>query len=218
MLKDTSTPIPELGNRTWVDLEVVEHGDGTLLFKDFLRVRGASGKVELKPVRVKIIRGLEIAEARAACVAWCQRIKIDREKDRDQFDALEQACILALSIRSPQSPYPQLHDADELLRSYDETCLQDILGRIEALRQIIDVRDSDLTQDRIWATITRVAEAGHLLPLTDIAGPEQLSCIVFMASQALKSPMGLAWLQSRGISTREPSPEMSSPESSKEQT
>ncbi len=218
MLKDTSTPIPELGNRTWADLEVVEHGDGTLLFKDFLRVRGTSGKVELKPVRVKIIRGLEIAEARAQCVAWCQRIKLDREKDHDQFDALEQACILSLSIRSNEAPYPQLCEAEELLRKFDETCLQDILGRIEALRQIIDVRESELTQDRIWATITRVAEAGHLLPLTDIAGPEQLSCIVFMASQALKSPMGLAWLQSLGISTPGQSPETTSPESSKEQT
>src|SRR5512140_2416935 len=207
MLKDTSTPIEELGNRTWSDLEVVEHGDGTLLFKDFLRKRGASGKVELIPVRVKIIRGLEIAEARAQCVAWCVRIKIDREKDRDQFDALEQACILALSIRSSQAPYAQLYEAEDLLRSHDETCLQDILGRIEALRQIIDVREADVTPDLIWSKILRVSEAGHLLPLTDIAGPAQLSCIHFMACQALKSPMGRAWLQSHGISTPEQSTE-----------
>jgi hypothetical protein len=214
MLKDTSTPIPELGGRTWSDLEVVEHGDSTLLFKDALRKRGATGQVEMVPVRIKIIRNLEIAEARAKCSAWCLKLKIERDKDKDIFDALEQVCILALAIRSPVAPYPQLFDAEELATKFDEVCLQDVLGRIEALRAMMDVRESDITPDVIWSKIFAVAKAGHLLPLTDIASHAQPSCIVFMACQALKSPTGLAWLQSQGISTPEQSAEMSSNESS----
>jgi hypothetical protein len=212
-MQDLSKPIPELGGRTWQELEIIDHADGHLLFSDALRRRGKSGAVETVPVRVKILRTQQIAEARGKCRRWCGELGLDEEKDKDIFDQLEQVCLLAGAIRDPHPPHAQRYQPEELAKDFDEASLQDVLGRIQALRQIIDVRESHLTEGEIWQKIAAVARAGHLLPLTDIAGPEQPSCIVFMATQAMRSPKALAWLQSRGISTPAPSVETSSPAS-----
>lgn len=205
-MQNLSEPIPELGNRTWEELEVVTHEDGHLLFKDQIRRRKADGSVEGIPVRVRIVRTQEIAEARAETRQLFGRIKsLDPDRDKDVFDELEQVCILSHAIRTFETPYSQFASYDELLTGYDEGSLQDIIGRIQALRQLLDPRESQLTEDQIWATIFAVAKRGHLFPLTDIAGFEQPSCIAFMASQAMRSPRGRAWLQSSGNSMPTPS-------------
>lgn len=213
-----SEPIPELGNRTWEELEVVTHNDGHLLFKDQIRKRNSKGKFEALDVRVRIVRTLQIAEARAEAREWFTRLKLDPDRDKDTFDALEQICILSHSIREFKAPYAQLATTEDLARDYDEASLQDVSARIQALRLLMDPRKDSLSRDEIWTTIQQVAERGHLLPLADIVGHEQPSCIVFMASQAMRSPMGLAWLQSQGISTPEQSPEKSSQGSSTDRT
>jgi len=197
--------IPELGNRTWAELEIIEHGDGTLLFADKLRKRNAKGGIDEIPVRVCVVRSLKIIEARVETREWAKQLKLDPSLDRDMFDHLEQLTIVARAIRTVAPPYAQYTTKEELATDYDEASVWDIKGRIEAIRQMIDPRDSELTTDQIWSKVVAVARAGHLLPLTDIAGHEQLSFVVFTASQALKSPMGVAWLQSHGISTQEPS-------------
>jgi hypothetical protein len=200
-MKNISEPIPELGNRTWDELEVVKHSDGHLLFKDQIRRINEKGKLETVDVRVRIVRALQLGEARTECRALFSRLKLDEEKDKSMFEEFEQICILAHAIREKNAPYGQLETAEDLASKYDESSLHDILGRIQALRTIIDPRDSVLTEDDLWRKTHAVASRGHLGPLTDIAGHEQPSCIVFMASQAMNSQKGRAWLQSLETST-----------------
>jgi uncharacterized protein YutE (UPF0331/DUF86 family) len=212
-MADTAERIPELGNRTWEELEVVTHDDGHLLFKDFLRRKKKDGTFEMVEVRVRIVRMKEIAQARAEARSWLAELKLDEEKDRDIFDELEQVCILSHAIRDKEKPWPQHQDFRNLVSMYDEASLQDILGRIEELKTRLDPRVSLDTPDDVWTMVQRVAKAGHLAPLTDIAGHEQTSFVVFMASQAMKSPTGAAWLLARENSTPERSPVQSSTES-----
>lgn len=205
-MQKLSDPIPELGGRTWEELEVVTHGDGHLLFADKIRRRKRDGTLEEIPVRVRVVRVKELAEARAETRAWFARHKeLDADRDKDLFDDLEQVCILAHAVRTNDPPYSQFASADELARDYDEASLQDLIGRINVMRQLIDPRESCLTPDQVWSKIFAVAKRGHLLPLTDIAGHEQPSCVVFMASQALLSPMGQSWQRSFESSMPAPS-------------
>ena len=202
--------IKELGDRTWEELEIVEHENGALLFSDKLRKRNAKGGLDEIPVRVCVVRSLSIVEARVETRRWAALLKLDPALDRDIFDQMEQLTIIARAIRTHKAPHAQFATKEELATEYDEASIWDIKGRIEAIRQMMDPRDSELDADRIWGKVVAVVKAGHLLPLTDIAGREQLSFVIFTASQALRSPMGVAWLQSHGISmpgqlTTEPS-------------
>jgi hypothetical protein len=200
-MQDLSQPIEELGGRTWEELEIVTHEDGHLLFKDCLRRRVESGAVERIPVRVKILRTHHIAQARTATRVLFKEQGLDENRDQDLFAELEQVCALAIAVREPEPPYPQMHTAEELVRSYDEASLQDLIGRVQHLRQLIDPRESQLTEEELWHKVFAVAREGHLGPLTDIAGFEQPSCVVFMAVQAMNSPNGQSWLQSIETST-----------------
>jgi hypothetical protein len=215
--KKESLPIPELGGKTWEELEVVTHDDGHLLFKDKIRKRNAKGGWDAVPVRVRIVRSLEITRARGETRVLFKQIEgLDEDKDKDQFEALEQICVLSKAIRTEKAPYGQLATTEELATDYDEGSLMDVSARIQVLRTMLDPREAELTRDTIWGTIRAVAERGNLFPLADIAGHEHPSFIVFMAAQALKSPMGVAWLQSQESSTLAPSNATSSSESSLE--
>jgi hypothetical protein len=217
-MQELSQPIAELGGRTWEELEIVEHQDGHLLFRDAIRRRSKGGAVEMVPVRVKILRTEQIAQARSRCRRWFAELGLDEDRDKDLFAELEQVCVLAVAIRDPEHPYAQRYEPEDLARQFDEASLQDVLGRIQALRQVVDVRASQLTEDEVWRKVHAVARAGHLLPLTDIAGPEQPSCIVFMAEQAMNSPRGQSWLQSAATLTAAHSDSASSQPSSGEAT
>jgi hypothetical protein len=206
MAKSPSAKLPELDDRTWDELEVLPHNDGTLLFKDRIRKRVKSGAFEDVPVRVRIVRPMQIAQARAEARQLFATIGgLDPERDADVFRELEQLCIMAHAIRHPDAPHGQFCTAEELGRDYDEGSLWDLKGRIEALRLMMDPRESNMGPDETWGRIAAIATKGNLLPLADIAGHEQASFTVFMASQALKSPTGVAWLQSFESSTRAPS-------------
>lgn len=217
-MQDLSQPIEELGGRTWEELEIVEHEDGHLLFKDYIRRRTKSGALESEPVRVKILRTPHIAQARVNTRVWFHEQGLDEDRDKDLFAELEQVSMLAIAIREPTAPYAQKCPPEELARDYDEASLQDVLGRIQYLRQLIDPRESRLTEEELWRKVFAVAREGHLGPLTDIAGSEQPSCVVFMAEQALNSPRGQSWLQSAGTSTPDSSTSARSKRSSKGRT
>jgi hypothetical protein len=206
-MKSPTAPIQELDSRTWEELEVVEHpGDGTLLFKDKIRKRSKSGKLEEVPVRVRIVRPMQIVQARAECRVWFASIKgLDPDRDKDTFDNLEQLCIMAHAIREDVAPYGQLCTAEELASGYDEGSIWDLKGRIEVLRLLMDPRESELGHDEVWGKIFEVAKKRNLGPLATIAGHEQSSFVTFMASQALNSPTGAAWLRSLGTSNQEQS-------------
>lgn len=217
-MQNLSEPIKELGGRTWEELELVTHDDGHLLFKDFIRRRTEGGGLEAVPVRVKILRTHHIAQARADARVWFRQQQLDEDRDSDLFAELEQVCALAIAVRTPEPPYAQMCTAEELARDFDEASLQDLLGRVQQLRQLVDPRESQLTEEELWRKVFAVARAGHLGPLTDIAGFEQPSCVVFMAEQAMNSPRGQSWLGSAGTSTLEPSASTSSEPSSEAAT
>lgn len=199
----TSEPIPELGNRTWEELEATRHDDGRLMFKDQLRYREVDGTVKTIDVRLAVPRPFHLGVARAECRKLFVERGLDEEKDKDLFAEFEQVCILAGAIRTYEPKHSQLMEATELYRACDEATLQDILGRLQAMRELVEVRDTVVDADTAWGLMARVAVRGHLLPLTDIAGHAQPSLVVFMARQLMRSPTGQSWLRSHATSTPE---------------
>lgn len=196
-------PIEELGGKCWSELEIIEHPTtGHLMFPDVLRQRGTDGKIRETKVRVRICRDLELASARGETRVLFKSIQsLDEDRDHDVFRELEQLVILSYAIRTYDAPHAQFARADELGSRYDSGCLEDILGRITALRRMLDPRLSNLSTDQLFEVIHRVARGSTILPLTGIAGFEQPSCIHFMACRAMESPTAQSWLQSRGILT-----------------
>jgi hypothetical protein len=211
-------PIPELGDRSWNELEVKKHESGRLLFKDQLRRKNERGELEAEEVRVWVPVPEDNIEARAQTRLWFrQREALDPERDKDLFDEMEQMCLLARAVRTAKPPHGQHADHEELAR-YDEGCLQDILGRIQALKQLIEPRESVVDEHMFWLKVVAIRRRGDLLPLTDIAGHEQPSFIVRMAREACHSPRAKPYVQSSEISTPEPSPSESSSASSEART
>ena len=199
-------PIPELGGRSWAELEAARHDSGKLMFRDQLRRRGPDGSPEVTDVRVCVPSVQDHVQARVEAVAWfAKNAGLDRERDSELFDEVEQVCLLARCVRTAKAPHSQFADAEEL-GQYDEAALQDILGRLTVYKRLVDVREAVVTEDDFWLKVVAVAKAGHLLPLTDIAGHEQPSFIVRMAREACSSPTGRSWLQSSATSTPEGSP------------
>lgn len=208
-MRGKDDPIPELGNRTWKELEVIDGESGHLLFRDQVRERQRDGSWKAVDVRVRVTRPEDSMRARAAARGWFTELKLDPDRDVDMFAELEQLCLLALALRTAKEPHSQLATHDELARSFDEGPLQDVLGRINVYKRLLDPRESQLSEEEVFAKIVAVAKRGHLGPLTDIAGHEQPSFIVRMAEEALRSPRVQSWLQSLETSTLEPSPSSS---------
>jgi hypothetical protein len=211
-MRDFSGPIKEFEGKSFAELEIIEHPEsGHLMFPDVLRSRGKKGELVETPVRVRICRTPELIELRGQTRILFRNFKgLEEERDQDVFRELEQLTILSRSIRTFKAPYPQMAEPIELGSTYDSGCLEDILGRITALRQMLDPRASELTEGELWELIHSVAARSTILPLTGIAGFEQPSCLHFMARHAMCSPTGLSWLQSRGILTAGSSPTSSS--------
>jgi hypothetical protein len=211
-----SKPIPELGGKTWEELEVARHASGRLMFKAELRRRNASGKVESIPVRVCVPTPLDKIQARSTARQWFGKIKwLDPERDKELFEEMEQVCILAIVIRASDGQHPQFADHEELA-AYEEASLRDIREYITLLEQQIDPREPITSEEQFWRMTFAVARGSTPLPLNDIAGHEQPSCVVRMAKEACHSPTGQRFAQLFGISMLEPSPFPSSEESSSE--
>jgi hypothetical protein len=202
---DTEDRIQELGGRTWAELEIIPGEDGHMLVRDQIRERDpASGAWRAIPVRVRIPRAMDLIRARADARAWFATFKdLDADRDAETFEEMEQLCLLALAIRTAQPPHAQLVECDELATRYEEASLRDLLGRLRTYRDMLDPRVSVKDENDFWHLIASVARVGHLGPLTDIAGHEQPSCVIFMARQALQSPTGQSWLQSQESSIAE---------------
>lgn len=200
-----SDPIPELGGRTWEELEVSRHTNGRLMFADELRTRDERGVVQVvTKIRVCVPQPEDEIEARVRAAALFAHKKLDRKLDAKLFDEVEQLCLLARAIRTYDEPHSQLKDAEELAR-YDEGSLQDIQERINVYKAIQDPRDSDVSDDKFWRTVLVVGRTGNLLPLTDIGGREQHSFVLRMAREALLSPKGRSFAPSSETSTPAPS-------------
>lgn len=198
-------PIPELGGRTWDELEVSRHDNGRLMFPDQLRRKNERGVIETTKIRVCVPQPADNVEARVRAAVWFGSKKVlDRDKDKELFDEMEQVCLLAQAIRTYEAPHAQAYDAEELAR-FDEVSLHDIQERINVYKAILDPRDDDTSEEAFWRTVLAVGRTGNLLPLTDIAGRVQPSFVVRMAREASRSPTGKSFAPSPEISTPAPS-------------
>lgn len=209
-------PIPELGNRTWQELEPLKDDQGHLLFRDQLRRRNKDGTFEAIPVRVRVPRPHHHGEARAQARAWGIRLKLDQDHDADMFAELEQLCLLSRAVRTDAPPHAQFADAEELAERFDEGSLQDVLGRLPVYKRLLDPREQRIDDDKLFDVVVKVARQGHLGPLTDIAGHEQPSFLLRMAELACRSPTVQSWQLSQENLMPGPSRSPTSPPSSPE--
>ena len=199
-------PIPEMGGKTWDELEVTEHESGRLMFPAELRRRKASGQVESIKVRVCVPNTADKVAARALARAWFASIRgLDPERDQDHFAQMEQVCVIAQAVRTFAAPHSQ-HATHEELANYEEASLLDIREKITLFENLLDPRENVTDEETFWRKTFAVARGSTILPLTDIAGRAQPSYVVRMAKEACHSPTGKRFAQSFGISTREPSP------------
>lgn len=190
----------------WAELELTRGARGHVVVSDKLREFDPRTKRHVDtPVKLRIPRPADLVQARVDVRAMFAARKLDPVADKDLFEELEQACLLAKCVRDPQTE-GQLCEPEELLQRFDEGSLQDLLGRLRVYRDMLDPRDRLLTEEDVIRKVLEVARAGHLLPLTGIAGFEQPSFLVSMAELAATSPKVLAWLRSSATSTPASSP------------
>jgi hypothetical protein len=194
------TPLERLGKTSWEDLEAIEVG-GRIVFPDVIKRRRSDGKLDEVPVCVRVPRKDERRRARSDAREWARREKIDPEKDPELFEDMDTVCILALCIRERDRPEEQHQTYEVLEKSYDARSLQQVWHRLQVYEDLIDPREVAVDTNAFWGLVLDVARRRDILPLTDTGGPEQHSCIVRMAEEALSSPSGKSYLQSCGIST-----------------
>lgn len=194
-------PIDELGGKTWDELEVRRHDNGRLMFPGELRRRDEKGAVVVKRVRVCVPAPEDHVAARVEAIAWFSKQKgLDRERDKDLFDEMEQVCLLARAIREGDPPHAQALDHTELA-AWDEASIQDIQERINIFKLLVDPREGELDDEQFWRSLLAVGRGATIGPLVDMSGPVQLSFILRMAKVALTSPEALSWLRSSETST-----------------
>jgi hypothetical protein len=185
----------------WSELEMVRGASGHVCVTERLREFDPKKKAFVdKPIKLRIPRPNDLAQARVDVRAMFLAKKLDPDKDKDLFDEFEQLCLLSKAIRDAETE-AQLYDPIELAQSVDEGPLQDLLGRLRVYRDMLDPRERLMTDEEVYTKIIEVARAGHLYPLTDIAGRDQPSFVTTMACLAATSPTVLAWLQSCETST-----------------
>jgi hypothetical protein len=201
-------PVEAFGGRTWDELEVLEHDAGQLMFPAVLRRRDPKGAVVQTKVRVRVPSPEDTFRARAAARKWAGELELDPKEDVDLFKQLEQLCLLARSVRTFDS-HAQFAEPAELGK-YDESCLHDLQEQIAAFKEQLDPRDSVETEEQVWRKAVEIQKAANIGPLVDTAGRDQQPFVLRMVEEALRSPTGLSWLRSFGISIPEPSPSPSS--------
>lgn len=196
-------PIAAFGGASWEELEVVRHESGRLMFPDKLRRRDETGKVVEKPVRVWVPVPNDEVEAKTEARRWFKsKADLDPDRDKGLFEEMEQVCLLARAIRTFDPPHAQLLNHVEMA-GFDEGGLKDIQERINAYKALIDPREPVTTDEAFWRMLGEVAAKRSILPLLDIVGHEQPSCIVRMALEACRSPMAPSWLRSSESLTSE---------------
>lgn len=208
-------PIPELGGRTFAELEASRHDSGALMVREQLREIDADGTMTAVDIRVKLPVPLDYVKAALRAREWAASIQFDPGTDASLFESMKQVALLSLLVRTVEAPHAQFADVDELGGGrYQETSLLDLLERINVYKDLFDPRHVELDEEKAWETTFAVVRAGHLGPLTDIAGSARPSFLLFMARQAATSPTAQSFAQSRGISTPASSSSATSPSSS----
>lgn len=208
-----------LKGKTIEDLNVIEFG-GRLLFPDkILKARKGGGFDEV-PVMVRVPRMPETAKARAECVELCRKLKLDREKDADQFEELDLLCQLSYALRAKDEPHPQFMPVEELIgrldpktgesTGFDVASLHDVWGRSDVYRKLIDPRIVNPSVEDVLTAADAMARTRNISPLPAIAGADVDSFVITMAVLLTNFRTELLRLQSQTSSPQEHSPSPSS--------
>jgi hypothetical protein len=193
-------PLAALRGKTWEELEALEHQE-RVLFPDTIRVRDRRGEVREIAVTVRVLREPERRRARVEARKRAVAEGLDLDRDADQCGVLDRLHQLARAIRDPKPPHDQHATAEMLESSYDLSALDELWERYQVYEERQDPRLDITDEATMWAAIGAVAKAGNPLPLAGLVSRFQQSCIVFMARQALLSPMCKSFLESIDSST-----------------
>ena len=105
-LKNSSDHVIEqLLNKDWGDLELLETGDGRLLFPAEIHKLKKGGGFETIPVMLRIPREPELRQARVQAREIAKKDGLDLDRDKDLIKNLEDICILCEACRNPKPPH-----------------------------------------------------------------------------------------------------------------
>jgi hypothetical protein len=205
----------ELTLEAFEQLGVEADAEGKLYLPVQLRRRGADGKaVVAAKALLTIPTNRQRFRARADSRALGLRFGLDLDRDKAQFDEIENYALLAFCLRDPETRGQLVPNAETLLDEYTDSALAEVWAQLNQWCELQDPRYGDLTTEQLWRVIAAVAVGGTALPLSAMPGFEQATCIVLMARAALHSPSAPSWLASPSTSAAASSTAPPSPASS----
>lgn len=172
----------------WVDsptfekLEVVEDGDGRLLFPGVIYIRRAKGKLEERKIRIRVLREIpEKSKARVEARAWATELGLDMGKDGldlDKLEGFETMCQIARCIRAWESPHEQLERPKDLVLHYDDSSLMAVWDQHSQYEAELNPRPPVVDDETVCRIAMAMRKTGSMRPLAGIDGRGQHSCVL----------------------------------------
>lgn len=165
----------------WSDLAAVEHC-GRLHFPEKVVRRKANGETEEIDVTICLPRPDELRWARVNARKAALEAGLDLDRDQDLVDDMENVHILARAIRNTSEPFePWVPNPAELERDYDKRSLSQMWAKMNALVNIVDPRQTEMSKEELLAVIAAIAKTREIYPLHALGQHSQSHCIVTMA-------------------------------------
>lgn len=178
----------------WAALGVAEHA-GVLHMPASIRRRQGDGSTSDVKVMLRNVTNEHRFRCRNQAREYAATMKLDPERDRDLVTEIENYAILTYAIRDPKSYDQHAPTLGELISRYDAQSLVELWGVYNAWVELLDPRFGALDDEQLWQVIARIAKEKTIGPLVALAGYEQHTCIIAMASEALLSPRAPSWLR-----------------------
>lgn len=196
-----------LDGKSWEELDVTEDQE-RLYIPEVIHKRGAGAEWKEVKIMLELPLKEDLIAARVEAKALAFKREIDREKDKDLFDDIENSCILAHAIRDREpmpgaKRYPQHTDVEDLLKTYHPKSLDALWGRMEVYSHMMDPRIQAPDEHTVFSLVAAINQVGNLLPLAGIAGHAQPSLLLSMAKLAADSPTAQSYFASYATSKRE---------------
>lgn len=165
--RDGNDLVSRLLGKSWDELQVLEHA-GYLLFPNVIRRRVANGKFEDVKVMIRLPRNREFRQARVEAREIALKDGIDLDRDKDLFEDIETACILARAIRNSTPPHePYEPDPGVLEQRFDRSSLARIWRELDVLHKLVDPSDHLIRDEELFALVAAIAREQSIGPLAD---------------------------------------------------
>lgn len=179
-------------------IRVIEDGERYLYPETVKRRNPKTGKVDEKPVMVRVPNADERLEARVESLEFIRK-RMGRDKPFglddakaalgvDQVSEVEAIHILSKAIRrvdAPHDPWMLPH----FLMSMPPAYLVEVQGRIDFYAKLEDPRIKKLNEKQFWAVVDAVRRVGHLGPFVALSGDTLDSFMLSTVSLLAISPM-----------------------------